>query len=187
MSHPSPERTFQTERLILRCPEPGDGQQLFEAVADSLESLRAWPASLPWALQAPSAAASEAFCLHSAQAFEARTDFAFLVFLKGGSLIGSVGLHRVDWRFPKMEAGFWMRSGAQRQGHGKEALTALLQMAFERLGACRVEARTDEQNHACRATCLSAGLQLEGILRNERITPQGAVKNTCIYASVGID
>jgi len=41
---------FETERLIVRCPRPGDGQLVHEAVVETLRDLRAWPASLPWAM-----------------------------------------------------------------------------------------------------------------------------------------
>lgn len=179
------ERSIQTERLLLRCPEPGDGEAVYGAVVESLPSLRAWPASLPWALHEPSIEASAQYCVQSAREFDSKEGFVFLAFGRDGALVGSIGLHHVDWALPKMEIGFWLRSAKQRQGYAREAVGAVVDFALHRLGARRVEARTDEDNRACRATCLAAGLRLEGILRHERITPGGQLKNTCVYASTG--
>ena len=168
----------------MRCPQPGDGQTVYEAVAESIESLRSWPASLPWAMYEPSPQSSETYCRQSAEDFDNRAGFVFLVFLKNGTFIGSVGLHDIDWFVPKMEIGFWLRSSARGQGYAQEAVSAVVDFAFDQLRARRVEARTDEDNHACRATCISAALQLEGILRHERITPTGQPRNTCVYAAI---
>ena len=38
---------FESERLIIRAPRPGDGDQVREAVLESIEELRLW---LPWAM-----------------------------------------------------------------------------------------------------------------------------------------
>ncbi|MEO8812475.1 MAG: hypothetical protein ABI376_06150 [Caulobacteraceae bacterium] len=45
---------IETGRLVIRPPRAGDGQSLFEAVAESLTELRKWPASLGWAMAEPS-------------------------------------------------------------------------------------------------------------------------------------
>ena len=42
--------SFTSERLTIRCPQPGDGAALNAAVLESLAELRPW---LPWAQQAP--------------------------------------------------------------------------------------------------------------------------------------
>jgi RimJ/RimL family protein N-acetyltransferase len=68
-----------------------------------------------------------------------------------------------------------------------EALGALMRYAFDGLGARRVEAFTEEQNLASRLLCEKFGMQLEGIMRKDRITPSGSVRNTCIYAAVASD
>lgn len=177
-------RTLNTPRLFLRSAAPGDGMAVCEAVIESLSTLRAWPTSLPWALYEPSVAASERFCCEASQAFDTRQGFAFLAFRHDGRLVGSVGLHDVRWDIPSMDIGFWMRSSVHRQGCALEAVCAVLNFASLVLGARRIQARTDEDNQACRATCAASGMKLEGILRNERITPAGKIKNGCIYAFI---
>ena len=45
-------QSLQTSRMWLRCPLPGEGVLLYQAVASTLDQLRQWPDSLPWAQQA---------------------------------------------------------------------------------------------------------------------------------------
>ena len=45
---------IESERLILRSPMPGDGSIVYAAVTASLGALRAFPASMPWAMEEPS-------------------------------------------------------------------------------------------------------------------------------------
>lgn len=174
---------FETERLLIRAPRPGDGQIVYESVQESLSALRAWPASLPWAMYPPSLEASETFCRTGYANFLSRTDLPMLVFLKAENKhIGNTGLHRIDWRIPKFEIGYWTRSSYARQGLMTEAVTGLIQFAQITLGARRLEILSDEQNHASRALAERVGMRLEGILHNERITPDGELRNTCVYA-----
>jgi RimJ/RimL family protein N-acetyltransferase len=175
---------LRTDRLLLRVPCPGDGDLVHAAVVDTLPALRAWPASLPWAMHVPSVTASETFCRESASAFLLRRGLVYLVFDAQQSLVGTCSLHSIDWALPKFELGFWCRGTRQRQGLATEATSALVRYAFDDLAAKRVEALTDEANIGSRRVCEAIGMQLEGVMRSERITPDGDVRNTCVYAIV---
>lgn len=177
-------RELRTDRLLLRCPREGDGQLVHEAVVETLEQLRAWPASLPWAMFEPSIAASETFCRESAVAFIKRSTLVYLAFDELGSLVASTSLHAINWSIPKFEVGFWCRASRQHQGLAAEAAAELVRYAFEELGARRIESLTDEANLSSRAVCEATGMKLEGIMRSERVTPDGVLCNTCIYAAV---
>ena len=65
---------IHNERLTIRAPRAGDGRKVFEATVESLEALREFPASLPWALEEPSIAASESFCRAVASNYIDRRD-----------------------------------------------------------------------------------------------------------------
>jgi len=175
---------LRTARLQLRCPHDGDGPAVHEAVVESLAELRAWPASLSWAMEEPSIAASEAYCRESAAAFIKRSALVYLAFDAEGTLVASTSLHSINWNVPKFEVGFWCRTSLAGKGYAKEAVAELVRYAFESLGAQRVDALPDEENTASRAVCESVGMSLEGVLRNERVTPAGNLRNTCIYAAV---
>ncbi len=180
-----PER-LETERLILRAPRAGDGAAVFEAVAETLVDLRKWPASLPWALIEPSVETSETFCRRGQAAFLARSDLPMFIFLKEGNVcIGGTGLHRVNWLVPKFEIGYWIRKRFHGRGVATEVVRALMRFAFSTLDAKRVEILTDMENVASRRVAENAGFALEGILHNDRITPAGELRNTCVYAVTG--
>ena len=176
---------FETERLIVRCPRPGDGRLVFEALAESLEALRQFPASLPWALEAPSVERSEIFCREGCADFIARRDFPFLVLMRGSAtLVGCCGLRSPDWSIPAFDIGWWGRTSYQGRGLITEAVSGLLDFAVSRLGARRMAAFVDERNTRSLRVCERAGMQREGLLRHERIDPDGTLRDTYVYARV---
>lgn len=175
---------IETARLLIRCPEPGDGTAVFAGIVDSLPSLRQFPASLPWAVFEPSVEESEKFCREGQAKYLLRTEMPMLLFLKAGNVyVGGSGLHSFDWSVPKCETGYWLRTGYTKQGLAAEALGAVTEFAFATLGMRRIEALPDDENLASCKVCERAGYSLEGILRNERAEISGRLRNTRVYAT----
>jgi RimJ/RimL family protein N-acetyltransferase len=58
----------------------------------------------------------------------------------------------------------------------------MLLHAFETLGAIRVEFKTHEKNQKSRNAIGRIGAQFEGILRQNRILPDGKIRNTAIFS-----
>lgn len=174
---------IETPRLIIRCPKPGDGPELYRAIVDSLEALRQFPAFLPWAVHEPGVEASEWYCRECQAKYLLRTQMTMHLFLKAGNvLVGCSGLHALEWSVPKCEAGYWLRTGFHRQGLATEAFAAITGFAFDVLGMRRVEALTDNENLASCRVCERTGYALEGVLRNDRIQPNGQLRDTRVYA-----
>ncbi|HEY1091664.1 MAG TPA: GNAT family protein [Burkholderiaceae bacterium] len=174
--------TIETERLLLAAPRVGIGGVLNQAIAESFDSLRPW---LPWAQQLPTPEESEAVVRRQLAAFTLREDLPFQIYDRapeGRRLLGGTGLHRFDWGARRFEIGYWIRSSARGQGYAREAVNALAAMAFERLRARRVEILMDSRNKASRAVAESCGFELEGVLRNHKLSPGGELRDTCIYA-----
>ena len=178
--------SIASPRLEIRPPRPGDGPMVFAAVCESLADLRRFPASMSWALAEPSLESSEKYCRESYANFIARRDMPFLLVLKeSGVLVGQSGLHRIDWKVPKFEVGFWGRSSHHGQGLVTEGVGAIVDFAFGTLGARRIEALCDDANERSWKVCERLGFVLEGTLRNERVDPGGTLRNTRVYATVG--
>lgn len=180
-----PERLL-TPRLVLRPPRAGDGPALNEAVCDTLDDLRPW---MPWAQQAPSVEASEAVARGAHGRFVQRSDLTYSIWTHDGHgaetrLVGGSGLHRMDWSVPRFEIGYWCRRGCTGQGYATEAVRALARMAFESLGAARVEIRMDDRNERSWRVAERAGFTLEGVLRCDARAPDGALRDTRVYAQV---
>lgn len=172
---------FESERLIIRCPQPGDGPAMAAAVAASLEELRLW---LPWAMDEPSAGASESYARRGYARFITREDLPLVVLHKAsGAIIGGSGLHRIDWEVPRFEIGYWLHTGYTGQGYMTEAVTAITHFAIHTLGARRVEIRCDARNERSVAVARRAGFTLEATLRQEqRHHLTGELRDTLIFA-----
>jgi len=174
--------SFETGRLRMRVPQPGDGAIHTAAIAESVTELRAFLASIPWIGSEPGVDVSETYCRKSAANFLSRTDLPFLVFEKaGGELVGGIGLHRPVWETPKLEVGYWVRTRYGGRGFVTEAVNGLCDYAFTHAGAVRLDLVTDAQNLASRRVAERCGFQLEGVLRHERRAPDGSLRDTCMY------
>ena len=176
----------ETERLILRCPQPGDGPAIHQAEHESLDELRPW---MPWAHTPKSPDESEAYCRRMHAKFILREDLVMFAFERDaagveGRFVAGTGLHRIDWGVRRFEIGYWRRTGCGGQGFVTEATEALARLAFDRLDARRVELRMDDANAASWKVAERAGFTLEALLRGDSLTPAGEVRSTRIYARV---
>lgn len=173
-----------TPRLLMRFPRPGDGPVLNAALVESIDELKPWMA---WLQTVPPPAESEAYCRRMVAKVALREDLPLFIFERAadggeGRLVGATGLHRIDWDVPRFEVGYWRRTGCGGHGFIAEAVAGLVAMTFESLSARRVEIRCDDTNTASRRVAEHNGFTLEGILRNDGLTPAGEIRSTCVYA-----
>ena len=175
---------IRTERLVLRCPRPGDGATVLASVVESLASLRRFGASMPWCLDEPTLQAYENYSQEAQAKYAAKDEFNFLVFTPDGAHAGNCSAHDIDWKVPKCEIGWWGRTPMLGRGLMTEAVTALLAFCFETLQMRRVAAKTDTDNERSCRICERIGMQLEGTLRQARIEPDGRLKDVRVYASI---
>lgn len=176
-----PER-FESSRLLIRAAMWGDGAAINEAVLESLAELRPW---MPWAQHEPTPLESEASIRRSRLEFLERSDLRLLLFKKGtGELVGSSGLHRMNWQSRKFEIGYWVRTSCSRQGYITEAVEAITNYAIEELQANRIEIRCDSRNTPSARVAERSGFTLEGILRNDVCDAEGNLRDTMIYSKV---
>ena len=180
-----PER-IATERLVLRSPRAGDGPLVNEAIAVSHAELAPW---MPWAGTMPSVDESEAHCRRQHAKFLLREDFVFLIFERRadggeGDLLGGTGLHRIDWSLRRFEIGYWRKTGCEGRGIVTEAAKAMARLAFDSLGARRVELRMDDNNERSWKVAERAGFTLEALLRFDAVNPRGEPRSTRVYARV---
>jgi RimJ/RimL family protein N-acetyltransferase len=171
--------SFETERLTIRSPMPGDGAELQAAVAETLDDLRPW---MPWADHVPTVEEDEELVRQARARFLTREDLWLLLFLKGThTLVGGSGLHRIDWQVRRFEVGYWVRRRFAGQGYVTEAVRGITRFAFETLGARRVEIHCDARNVRSQRVAQRAGFALEATLRNHMVAPDGALRDTLIF------
>lgn len=170
-----------TERLLIRIPQPGDGQSVFEAIQASKPELKKW---LPFAQGEQTLEETEINVREAHINFLKRKDMRMHIFLKDtNTLIGSTGFHRPNWDIRKFEIGYWLDTRYCGNGYMTEAVSALTEFAFQELQANRIEIRCDELNKQSSAVPERLRFQLEGILKSEDKAVDGEeLRNTCIYA-----
>jgi RimJ/RimL family protein N-acetyltransferase len=159
---PAPYR-IETERLVVRCYEPGDAPLLKDAIDSSLEHLQPW---MPWALDEPQTLEQKIELVEFFRAgFVAGENFTYGIFAAGeAELLGGTGLHpRVG---PGgLEIGYWVRASATRQGIVTESTAALTRAGFEVCAADRIEIRIEPRNEASFGVPRKLGFVEEATLR----------------------
>lgn len=174
--------SFESKRLLIRASLWEDGVRVNEAVKESIEELRPW---MPWAGNIPTIEESELSIRRSRLQFLDRTDLRLLLILKEtGQLIGSSGLHRIDWQSRKFEIGYWVRTSFGNQGYITEAVEAITNYAVHELQANRIEIRCDGRNTRSSRVAERLGFTLEGILRNDKCDVDGSLRDTMVFFKV---
>jgi N-acetyltransferase len=102
-----------------------------------------------------------------------------------GKAIGSTRLYNMYPEHRKLEIGWtFYNQNYWGTGYNNECKLLLLTYCFETLKTVRVQLQTHEHNNRSRAAILKIGAKFEGILRNERIRPNGEVRNTVIFSII---
>lgn len=99
--------------------------------------------------------------------------------------LGSTRFWKIDRANRRMEIGHtWLAESAQRSSVNTEAKYLMLCHAFEVMNAVRVQFTTDELNEKSRAAILRIGATQEGIVRHERIMPDGRKRNSVRFSII---
>ncbi|WP_042220403.1 GNAT family N-acetyltransferase [Oceanobacillus manasiensis] len=170
-----------TERLLIRIPQPGDGQSVYNAIQASKPELKKW---LPFAQGEQTLEETEINVRKAHIKYLECEDMRMHIFLKEtDTFIGSTGLHKPNWEIRKFEIGYWLDTRYCGIGYMTEAVRGLTDFALNILEANRVEICCDELNKESRAVPERLNFNLEGILKNEDKAVDGdELRNTCIYA-----
>jgi len=100
-----------------------------------------------------------------------------------GQAIGSTSLFDADARHRRIEIGHtWLAASHRRTAANTEAKLLLLTHAFERLGALRVQLKTDARNLRSQAAIARLGAVREGVLRQHMVLPDGYVRDTVMFS-----
>lgn len=100
-------------------------------------------------------------------------------------VVGTTRFWKIDRANRKVEIGHtWLSESAQRSGINTEAKYLLLTYAFEVMEVVRVQFTTDELNERSRAAILRIGAKQEGIVRHERIMPDGRKRNSVRFSII---
>lgn len=140
-----------TERLIIRRFQPEDWQDLYEYLSDE-EVVRYEPYEVHTMDQAKETAVKRA----------SNESFYGVCLKKTGKLIGNLYLSKAD--FDTWELGYVFNRSYQGQGFAYESAKALLDYAFEHLGARRIVAMCNPDNHRSWKLMERLSMRREGLL-----------------------
>ncbi|HEV2294848.1 MAG TPA: GNAT family N-acetyltransferase [Tepidisphaeraceae bacterium] len=177
---------METERLTMRPPRPGDGKRINAVVRESVAEVGQW---MPWANPMPEPEATEKWCREAASKFISREALHYVLRLKDAdeTILGACGIHRFDWTVPAFEIGYWLRTSHCGRGYMTEAVGRLVRMAFDNLGANRVEIRCDQKNHRSARVAERLGFHSDGVLRCDARGAAKELRDTRIYSMVRAD
>ena len=173
------EPSLTGPRIVLRPLAATDARALVAAAADG----ELW--SLPFTV-VPSAATVDAYIGAALQGHAAGSVMPFVIVLREtGQVIGCTRFWKIDRDNRKLEIGHtWLAASWQKTFVNSEAKYLLLRKAFDEMGCVRVQFTTDETNAASRAAILRLGAKEEGVIRHERIMPDGRKRNSVRYSII---
>ncbi|MDR2013950.1 MAG: GNAT family N-acetyltransferase [Rhodanobacter sp.] len=100
-------------------------------------------------------------------------------------IIGSTRFWKIDRENRTLEIGHtWYSHAWQRTAANTQSKLLLLRYAFEQLQCVRVQFTTDVLNERSRTAILRLGAVQEGIIRNERIMPDGRKRTSVRYSII---
>lgn len=154
-----------------------------EALADAADDGKLW--NLPFTV-IPSKDSVDQYIASAIKGREEGSVIPFVVEdLIAARVIGSTRFWKIDPNNRKLEIGHtWYSQSFQRTHVNTEAKYLLLQYAFEKLNYVRVQFTTDEINEKSRRAILRIGAKEESIIRNERIMPNGRIRNSVRYSII---
>lgn len=175
--------SFETERLIVRRTEAGDGQQFSEGVLETWDALYKYA---PWAVtcEEHTPEKEEELALRCHDWFNNRTMFVMAVYeKKTNRFLGRVELFDINWEDRTMETGYWFRQSAMGQRYASEAMKGMIDFGFDVLGARQIIAVRNDDNEASRRLLARLGF-IDVAIRDDAIEPKTGTTYTQICCAL---
>jgi len=169
---------LENDRVLLRPLQLSDFQNL---VYFSMEETDLWKYSLQ------SAAGVDKLVEYLQSAVTGRDqsrEYPFIVFDKlNNKFAGCTRFYDIQTFHSTLQLGYtWYGKEFQGTGLNKHCKYLLFNLAFEQLGAERLELRADANNERSIAAMKSIGCKVEGILRNNLLRPDGTRRNSIVLS-----
>lgn len=168
------------KRIKLRRYAPIDAREVHAAVEESRKELSVifdWLTHPNWTIEE-----RQASIVRGQSEWLLRTELSYGIRdVKTDLYLGDIGFSSPDWKVRRFEIGYWLRTSAVGKGYATEAASLLCDLAFHLFQARRVFIRCDAENGRSAAIPRRLGFELEGILRNERLLPDGTPSDVMVF------
>src|SRR5262249_4374515 len=114
-------------------------------------------------------------------AWEAKTDFSFVVQSESGVILGGCSLNRIEHGNGTANLGYWVRTSATGRGVAARATELLRSWAFAYTELHRLEIMAAVDNLGSRRVAEKVGATREGILR-QRLILRGHKHDAALYS-----
>lgn len=161
-----PTVSITTPRLLLRAYTPDDAPALFRLISEEKETLHDY---FPLTVESNTSLMATRSFIRS-RAAETRDGKSFFcgIFDKAtGALLGQITVKDINWRVPKAELGYFIRSSRRGKGLAPEAVTAIADFCFQKAGMVKLLLRIDDINIPSKKVAEKCGFSYRGTLQND--------------------
>jgi len=172
---------FETERLIIRCYEAGDGPMYYAVGIRNRDHLQRYESGNV-ILTAKTEEEAEILVRELHADWVARNCFFMGAFDKETrEFVAQIYVGVVNWDLPEFVMGYFVDKDHEGRGFVAEAVRATLRFVFEHLRAHRVRLDTNETNTRSRRVAERCGFVQEGRLRESHRHPDGTFSGDMLY------
>jgi len=172
---------YQDEEIEIRVATELEAALHLAAVQSSVKEIGAWES---WCTEKYVLEDSRKYLIDSEQKRHRGAEFNFCLFERAsGTLIGSVGINRINQDYKFANLGYWIRTGYTGRGLATLAVRATARFAFTELDLTRLEIVAMEGNDRSRRVAEKAGATAEGLHRN-RLYYHGQPRDAWVYSLI---
>ena len=172
---------IETERLVLRCYQAGDGRWYYPMSQKNRAHLSRYEAGNR-AMAIQSEEDAEVMVRAMATEWIARDAFFMGAFDKqSGEFVAQIYVGPVDWDVPEFQIGYFADRDHEGQGYVTEAAKAALGFIFEHLKAHRVRLACNDTNARSYRVAERCGMVREGHFRENHRHPDGTLSGSLYF------
>jgi ribosomal-protein-serine acetyltransferase len=155
-----------------------DAPEMYALMERHREALREW---LTWTDTTRTLADVRRYAQFAEAQFESHAAFDYAI-RSNDVIVGSIGLHSLDWGSRNAQIGYWLSPEVRGQGLVTRAAAALVTHALSHLDLHRLEIHCVVENVRSRAVPERLGFAFEGVLA-EAYLLHGRFRDIALYAT----
>lgn len=171
---------IESERIILRPATIADAPDFYDAIKESQKELSI---NVGWCKELPSFEKVQENIINAESKWILREAFSFLLIEKeSDKVVGDLLIHEINWKIPKFEIGYWIRTSCTGKGFATEAVNITTRFLFTHFKANRVEIQCDSDHVKSMKIPQELGYEHEATLKKSHRKNSGELIGTAIFA-----